>query len=394
MKDKTILFVDDEKNILRSFKRLFMDTQFNLILASNGVQALEILEEESVNLIITDMRMPYMNGHELLKTVKTRFPNVIRIILSGYAEKELIVKMIQENLAMAYLLKPWDNEEIVNIVKNLVKVQEILKNHELEDMMSFVNNGFAYEDEIYDKLLDQIEKDKNMDSICSTIQKDVGLSTMILHMVNSAFYGSNVSSIEKALEYLNIDDLKNLLMTERFNRIIIADKNVLDAKKFLINYSYLTNKIIHFIYREILNKNIEESHRLAGLLSNIGMLILLKIYEDDYARLINQYLEEGFFIVKVEKEKYGLDHQEVGGYLLNCWGIPYPIIEAAFYHHNPADSKIINREFLNILCIANYYAFRLSNVNTVMEYEENVFQSIGITKDICDKKILENFYIK
>ena len=82
MNNKTILFVDDEQNILRAFKRLFIDSEHNVLLANSGKEALEMMEKVSVDLIISDMRMPFMDGYELLVAVKKRYPNAARIMYS------------------------------------------------------------------------------------------------------------------------------------------------------------------------------------------------------------------------------------------------------------------------------------------------------------------------
>ena len=85
---KKILFVDDEAQILKSIRRLFMDTEYEVITAESGSEALDILANNKIDLIVSDMRMPNMSGYELLREVKRRFPHIVRIILSGLLKKE------------------------------------------------------------------------------------------------------------------------------------------------------------------------------------------------------------------------------------------------------------------------------------------------------------------
>lgn len=101
---KKLLFVDDERKILSSLNRLMIDVDYEILTAESGQEALEILEEEpDIDLIISDMRMPYMTGYELLSIVKQRYPKVIRVILSGYTDEKIIYKALQENVAKIYL---------------------------------------------------------------------------------------------------------------------------------------------------------------------------------------------------------------------------------------------------------------------------------------------------
>ena len=88
---QTILFVDDEQNVLRSLKRLLYDESWNLFFADSGPKGLEILNQENVDLVVSDVRMPGMDGVAFLKEVKKVYPHIIRIFLSGYADHQAVV---------------------------------------------------------------------------------------------------------------------------------------------------------------------------------------------------------------------------------------------------------------------------------------------------------------
>jgi len=118
---KTLLFVDDEKQILMAIRRLFLDTDYTIYAVSSGEEALRILEEVKVDLIVADMRMPAMDGYELLQRVKQKYPSTVRLILSGYAEEKLIVSALENNLAMLYLFKPWDNKALIGTIEQVLK---------------------------------------------------------------------------------------------------------------------------------------------------------------------------------------------------------------------------------------------------------------------------------
>ncbi len=110
-KKPTVLFVDDEDQILKSLKRGLLDEPYRKIFALSGKEALEILEEKQVQVIVTDMRMPEMNGLELLKIVKEKYPEVIRVVLSGYTQITTLLTAINQGEIYKYITKPWKLEE-------------------------------------------------------------------------------------------------------------------------------------------------------------------------------------------------------------------------------------------------------------------------------------------
>lgn len=118
--ERTILFVDDEAPILKAIRREFFDTEFKTFFASSGKEALKILKEHiNIDVIVSDLMMPEMNGYELLKSVKELYPNIIRIVLSGYAEEDMVLKCINEEIAMLYKNKPWERNELIEIINRL-----------------------------------------------------------------------------------------------------------------------------------------------------------------------------------------------------------------------------------------------------------------------------------
>ncbi len=111
MEKRTVLFVDDEEKILKSLKRGLMDEPYNALFANSGKEAVEILQQNEVHVLVTDMRMPEMSGLELLKTVKQEYPCVIRMVLSGYTQVTTLLTAINQGEIYKYITKPWKLEE-------------------------------------------------------------------------------------------------------------------------------------------------------------------------------------------------------------------------------------------------------------------------------------------
>ena len=113
----TLLCVDDEANILSSLKRLFRPTGYRVLTAPGGAEALAILDREEVDLVISDMRMPGMSGAELLAAVRSRRPDTVRILLTGFADMSSTVEAINQGQLHRYIAKPWDDGEVLLVVR-------------------------------------------------------------------------------------------------------------------------------------------------------------------------------------------------------------------------------------------------------------------------------------
>ncbi len=106
-----ILYVDDEMNNLISFKALFR-IKYNVFIAEGGPDAIKILNEHEIHVIITDQRMPEMTGVEFLETILQDHPDPVRILLTGYADLNAVIDAINKGKIFHYLSKPWDEEEL------------------------------------------------------------------------------------------------------------------------------------------------------------------------------------------------------------------------------------------------------------------------------------------
>lgn len=122
MTEPTILFVDDEAGILSSMRRLFRKSDIRILTAESAAAGLELMKAHSVNVVVSDQRMPGMSGTEFLQRVRKRYPDTIRCILSGYAEMEALVAAINDGHVYRFLAKPWDDAEIHHALTDCVRV--------------------------------------------------------------------------------------------------------------------------------------------------------------------------------------------------------------------------------------------------------------------------------
>ncbi|GJQ49795.1 MAG: response regulator [Planctomycetia bacterium] len=119
MKQKTILIVDDEKNILATLKRILEEEKegYRVFFADSGIKGLEILKCENIHLIITNYRMPGMDGLQVLKRATMLSPDAVKFMLTGYADLDVVMKAKNEGGVYRFFTKPWSNNEILGAVK-------------------------------------------------------------------------------------------------------------------------------------------------------------------------------------------------------------------------------------------------------------------------------------
>lgn len=126
----TVLCVDDEPNILSSLRRLFRPSGYRVLVAESGAQGLEVLRNEPVDLVISDMRMPHMDGAQFLKAVREGWPDTVRILLTGYADVSSTIEAINQGQIYRYITKPWTDEDMVLTVRQALETRALQRDKE------------------------------------------------------------------------------------------------------------------------------------------------------------------------------------------------------------------------------------------------------------------------
>jgi two-component system NtrC family sensor kinase len=147
-----ILFVDDEENVLRAIRRHFLDEGYEILTADSARDGLEILERESVPVVVSDFRMPEMNGGEFLREVCQRWPETIRLVLSGYADIGSVISAINEGEIFKFISKPWRENELKDAVRDALS-----KYRTLEEMRTLAEEALAANMKLFDEQLGQFD---------------------------------------------------------------------------------------------------------------------------------------------------------------------------------------------------------------------------------------------
>lgn len=382
---KSILFVDDERPILNSIKRELMDTDYKTYFADSARQALEILHEnKNINMVISDFMMPITDGYELLKKVKSLYPDTIRIILSGYVHKSSMLKCINESIAHIYINKPWEKEDFIKIIDNLFDVCNTFNNKDFKQIVGNAQNLPTLPPLFFsiNKLIANAES--SIDDIVNLINKDQAMAFKVLKTINSAFYGIKTGSIKTAVLNLGLANLKSIIAA-----VELFDFNSNNFyKKLLWEHSYFTNIITIQLYENIYNKKVPEQYSSAGLLHDIGKVLFLKLFHNKYENLLKMRgTKKNVNLLTYEKNIVKYTHEELGSYMLNWWQFPQPIVETALKHSNPLESKKLYRDIVCMVNLADYYSWKILNPKYASNVSHEVYKYLNITNSQCENII-------
>lgn len=294
------------------------------------------MSENTVDVIVTDMRMPGMSGAELLKAVLKRFPEVIRIVLSGQSDQELVLQSV--NCAHQYLLKPCTLELLTGAIERTFLIRGLLSDKSLVKLVTGVINLPSLPS-LYIKLLEEIRSEKaSLKKVGDIISRDVTMSAKILKIVNSAFFSlpQKISSPHQATTFLGLEVIKSLVIqVELFS--VFKSRSIKDRAflKELWRHSMTVGNLAGLIAGTVsTEKKVREEALISGILHDIGKLLLLDT--PDYSSKINKLIKnKNCTLWEAEYELFGCSHAEAGGYLLSLWGFSDSLIEAVAFHHTP-----------------------------------------------------------
>ena len=336
---KKVLFVDDEQRVLDGLRRMLrsMRHEWQMSFATSGCEALKILERDSYDVMVTDMRMPGMDGLELLNEVKKRHPQIVRIVLSGQAGKEMMLKSIGP--MHQYLTKPCDTEIMKSTLERTNKLHGLLKDEKLKRTISEIETLPSLPD-LYFQLVEEIQSDNaSMRKVGEIISKDLAMTAKILHLVNSAMFGfsRNITELGQAVSLLGLDIVRILVISVHIFSVMKES----DMKDFPlaalwdhgINIGTMAKSIAH---AESLEQTQIDYALMGGILHDVGKLVLASNLTGQYKKVMALIKKEKITFHKAEEEVFNISHAEVGGYLLELWGLPDPVVESIVYHHNPA----------------------------------------------------------
>jgi len=387
---KRILFVDDDPGILDGLRRMLrpMRKEWEMEFAPGGQAALDLMASSPFDVLVSDMRMPGMDGATLLESVRERYPEMIRIVLSGHASMDTAMRIVP--IAHQSLAKPYDGDMLRLAIDRACRLQALLNEKSILRLVGSLGDLPAMP-RTYTALIKSLgDPETSLRQIAGIVEQDVGVSAKILQLANSAFFGCSqpVSNIQNAVGYLGLNTLKCLVLSVEIFRVFEPRSKVpafsMDA---LQRHAQLT---AHIAARLPVPKKFAEIALAASMLHDVGKLIQAWKLPDRFADRLREAAEENLPLHRVEEREHGFSHAEMGAYLLGIWGLPYPVVETVALHHSP--NRVPHEDFDAIAAVfaANLLAHRIepgpgqSDCGGGFEPYEEDLKKLGILEKMPD----------
>lgn len=379
-----ILFVDDDAMVLAALQRMLrpMRSEWEMEFLDSGAKALQRMREQPFDVILSDMRMPGMNGVELLQQVMANHPRTVRLILSGQAEPDLILKCV--GVTHQYLSKPCDADTLKATIAR-VTCSRLQEAHEPVRTLVARMHQFPSMPAVYLELTELLAReDATAEQIGLVMSRDPAMTATILKLVNSAFFGLRraVTCTDEAAAYLGIDLLKALtLAVNVFSQFDSAPVPGVSVDGLWVHSMAVAVTARRIAQWEGVPMSVANESFTAGVLHDAGQLILVSSFPKEYAQVPRLIQSNGLSEREAERLVFGASHVEVGGYLFGLWGLPEPVVTAIALHDRPGLSP--ERRFgpLTTVHVANALVREASAIPAVVTpppVDEAYLREIGL----------------
>lgn len=335
---RRILFVDDETQLLSGLRRMLWDKRdtWDMYFAEGGAAALTLLEQTPVDLVVSDVRMPGMDGPEFLEIVRNRWPGTVRMILSGHSDRDFVFRSVKP--AHQFLSKPCSPDDLKGAIDRVLHLGEIFTNTRLQNAITRIDT-LPVLPSVFAELTEELRApNASIKTIGEILSRDIGLTTGILKLVNSSFFGlpRRIVSTEQAVTMLGLETVRALVLSHYlFSRF--------DNRRYpgfglgtLWDHSLGVARCAKALAAlEGGDKTDKDACFMAGLVHDMGKLILAEVFEEDYRQVLATVNARNVTTWEVEMELLGATHAEIGAYLLGLWGFEESVVLGVAHHHEP-----------------------------------------------------------
>lgn len=382
-----ILFVDDEPQILRGIERMLdsTDDAWDSEFVTSGTDALQRLDDSSFDVVVSDMQMPHMDGAQLLSRVSEQYPKTVRIVLSGQASRNAVLRAVQP--MHQYLAKPCNANTLRTTVLRACQLRDLLHDEHLLQLIGSVQT-LPSVPALYTEVMDEIEsEDGTAAGVGEIVACDPGMTAKILQLTNSAAFGlgREISSPLQAASLLGMDVIKSLVLSlgvfRQFDESIAANFSIDSLFHHSTRVASLARRIA--LHQECRLEAVAEAFT-AAMLHDIGKLVLATSLPEKWAEVQQLVKAERIPVCCAEQEVLGTDHAVVGSYLLSLWGLPQALVEAIAFHHRPNLNEEFEFSSLTAVSAANFLIHESEGVPDA-ELEEGVMahlEQIGVESEL------------
>lgn len=383
-----ILFVDDEPAILDGLRRLLrpMRDDWEVFTAGGGLEALALLEREPMDVIVSDMRMPEIDGAQLLESVRNRHPWMVRIVLSGQSDQEALLRSVGP--VHQYLNKPCDLTLLKLAVSRCCALRVAINDSAIAELTAGMTS-LPSQSDLYLKIIDCLRSSEpTVARLGEIIAQDIGMSARVLQLVNSSLFGlpRTITSPVEAVALLGVNVVRSMtLAVDTINRSPNAPAGGVNPEG-LWQHSLLVAHLARAIAQaEHQPFDICETAFTAGLIHDCGKLIIAHHRPEEYRSFLDNDHRSLSAYERAEHEAIGVSHANVGGYLLSLWGLPDALIEAVVFHHCPSDCPALGFTPMSAVHIAEGFerCGQSAHGSTVAtELDMNYLTRLGLSQRI------------
>lgn len=311
--------------------------EWEMVFAQSATEALACMAEAPIDVIVTDVQMPGMDGVELLERVVQQYPGVARIVLTGHTDEAKATRVLK--LTHQFLSKPTDADALKLAVTRACAAKASRQSEQVRSIAASLGT-LPSTPELYVQLSRAAASEgANAHDIATIILRDPAVCAKVLQLVNSSFFGlgRRISSIEQAVSLLGIVRIKSLVLSSQITEEFRPARNVpgFSATR-LLHRSTVTAEFAQAISRaEGQNKERQDQAFAAGLLHDVGLLVLASRQVGVLESTLEKVGRDGTPWCEAERSFLGATHADVGACLLELWNLPHRIVEGVGLHHVP-----------------------------------------------------------
>lgn len=336
---KQVLFVDDESLVLQGLQRMLrgMRNEWDMEFVDGGAKALELMATRRFDVVVSDMRMPGMNGAELLNAIAIHYPETIRIILSGHADQDLITQCLGS--AHQYLTKPCDPDLLKKLINDTWSLGREVSSERVRQAVGRIEKLPSIPT-TYRKLNDALASEETTAAdLGRIISQDIGMTAKVLKLVNSAFFGlrRELSNPTEAVTFLGTETVRALVLANG----IFEEGGPLRTRRIHLEDVWTHSLSVAQGAKAIMRSGKASAQEqndafTSGLLQDVGILILAHNFPEQYDEILELATSQPFVLTLAEQRVIGVNHAEAGAYLIGLWGLPAVVVQSIQYHHNPS----------------------------------------------------------
>ncbi|TMQ11377.1 MAG: HDOD domain-containing protein [Deltaproteobacteria bacterium] len=346
---KRILFVDDEPAILAGLQNLLYKDRkrWDMVFALGGQLALDEIRKAPFDIVVSDMRMPGIDGAMLLNVVKDECPATVRIMLSGHADREAIVRALP---AMHQLLsKPCDANTLRGAIERSLDGVNVERDAKIRRIVGGVDKLPTPPDIYFDLSRLMESPASSVADVAKVVIRDPGLSAKLLQLVNSAYFGTGqvTTSIQQAVALLGTDRLRYIALTAS----VFSSRDP-DECGFSLSELQRGSMRAAWLARSFAEPALRDEAFASTLLHDVGHVVLA-IANSAESRVFAQRWLSGEPPLELEEELFGVTHADVGARLLAIWGLPSTIVDVVQFHHDPGSAPEACRRLASIVHVAD-----------------------------------------